>query len=169
MGLGALALFVAVADLLAGCSPTNYDSCIQDASTRPTELGVRVARQQCHEKFKKPAEEAAAAERVREAEKRADAWRALNATGTTLSKAKQVMGQPKYYSDPRPCTKQDNNENMPQSCVAIEWPDESSIYTCGFPRSANGRAKMDIDCYFHAEFESSSDDAKLWALWDKPF
>jgi hypothetical protein len=37
--------------LLAGCGPQNLKDCIDDASRRPTDTGVRLARYECAKQF----------------------------------------------------------------------------------------------------------------------
>ena len=153
---------------LTACAPSNYEDCVTDASTRPTELGVKVARQQCYDKFKKPAEDAAAAARAKEAVDRVASWTALNTENTTLAMAMKVMGKPAYVSKARPCAKSEGRGQTPASCIVFEWRDNSPGVLCGLA-SSEGRTALDTSCYFHAEFESSNEEAKLWALWEKPF
>lgn len=109
-----------------GCDPADYDECVSVASTRPTELGVKLAKQQCHEKFLAPAERTAYAASQEKAKRLAATWKKLNEQQIhSLQELLSSMGTPSTVIGPRPCLAV--NGGRPAKgidCIAYYWRDD---------------------------------------------
>jgi hypothetical protein len=107
-----------------GCTPKNYDECVAEATKRPTELGVKLARQQCHAKWLQPQEERNAAERTAAAGKRAAIWEAVpgfdDAVATWIAK----LGQPDMVLGPYRCSSIKDAKLPAVNCYSYYWKDE---------------------------------------------
>lgn len=49
-----MALVVLLPALMAACGPWSLEACIDDATHRPTDTGVRMARIECNKRFPRP-------------------------------------------------------------------------------------------------------------------
>jgi hypothetical protein len=149
-----------------GCGPSNYAECIDDATKRPTELGVRVARQQCHEKFKKPEEDRVAAEQVKAAEKLAAAWRGIGDRESTLAGVKRALGAPDKTEGPAACAHFTDRSRATVLCTTYRWMDRRPGRICVQSR-AGGIVTDDINCLFTLEVAIGTET--IWAWWPESF
>lgn len=87
-----------------GCAPKNYPECVADATSRQTELGVRMAAAQCYAKWKKPEDDRRAAEAAKLADARALAWSKAPAKTSTARALIATIGQPSMVLGAHACT-----------------------------------------------------------------
>lgn len=149
-----------------GCGPSNYSECIDDATKRPTELGVRVARQQCYEKFKKPEEARVATEQVKAAEKRAATWRGIGDRESTIGGVQRALGPPDATDGPAACTHFTDRSKTTALCTTYRWTDRRPGRICVQSR-ANGFGTSDISCLFTLEVAIGTET--VWAWWPESF
>jgi hypothetical protein len=147
-----------------GCSPSTYEECVDDATNRPTDAGVRLARAQCEEKFKKPALERAAAEQKKLAERLAERW---NQVGTmrNIADAKRAFGEPTRVDGPATCTQLSSADQRPAACLTYRWIDRRPGRVCvSAPPS-----QISFDCHFTLEVVAGSATLSIWATWPESF
>lgn len=107
----------------SGCEPKNYQECMADATNRPTELGVKLARNLCDEKWKWPEEERAAVARVAAAEKRAAQWEKLREVSFDAPGWIDRLGQPDLVRGPGDCTVHKGSKAPNGGCYTYYWYD----------------------------------------------
>lgn len=133
-----------------GCEPKTYDECLAEATKRPTELGVKLARQACYAKWKQPEEERKAAERAAAAERRAAVWAKLPEGGPASVNAwLPKLGQPDIVLGPDRCSPLKDEKLPSGSCYTYYWRDDRP-----------GR----VDAYFQAEVLNDANKT-LWIYW----
>lgn len=132
-----------------GCEPKNQDECVAEATKRPTELGVKLARQQCHAKWVAPDEERQSAERTAGYERRAILWENMPGSGETLGVWLSKLGDPDFVHGPYSCTKLRDAKSPGVSCYVYRWKDDRP-----------GR----YDAYFKVEVLNNGEKT-VWAFW----
>lgn len=138
-----------------GCVASNYDECVTDATKRPTEVGVKLARQQCYDKWKLPEIEKAASMKAAAAEKRASTWAAMDNVTYNAEAWISKLGQPDLVLGPAACSPvKDAKLTKAQTCYTYFWNDERL-----------GRVSS---AYFKAEVLNES-RKPLWAYWPDSF
>ena len=107
-----------------GCEPKSYEECADDASKRPTEVGVRVAVAQCYAIFKKPeddrrrAEQQASARRL--AQRWSSTWKDRSTSPETADTAEELFGKASRTTGPARCS---GKSSAPGQCVKFYWDD----------------------------------------------
>lgn len=133
-----------------GCEPKNYDECVADATKRPTELGVKLARQQCFAKWKQPEEEREATVRNAAAERRAVQWAKVNELAFDAPAWIVQLGEPDQVVGPMACSPtKEAKAPKGSSCYIYLWNDKRP-----------GR----YDMHFKAEVVNEP-SKKIWAYW----
>ena len=143
-----------------GCAPSNYEECVDDATKRPTDTGVKMARAQCYEKFKKPEEERKAREAQETAERLAANWKMVGETLRTAREIHRAIGKPAAEIGPTKCTALAGGMTPPKGmlCYAQSWPDTRSGRMCPtFVKSGS-------ECQFQLEVLADESNT-LWAWW----
>lgn len=108
-----------------GCEPKNYDECMADATKRATELGVKLARQQCYTKWKQPEDERMAGERTVAAERRATIWFKLpTERHTGVGSWVERLGKPDMVLGPNTCPRLKDEKQPTVKCYFYYWKDE---------------------------------------------
>lgn len=131
--------------------PRNYASCVDDASRRPTDAGVKLAMRQCYEKFKKPEEEAA--ERKRQAENNAfrEKWGAKAKAHQPLSDVVREFGEP-VWSFKTSCHVYASGQPVAKDCMMHRWADRSG----------------EVGRWYQLQTRAVSGVAVIWAVWEDP-
>ena len=139
-----------------GCGPSTYQDCVNEATKRPTSLGVNVAMQQCHDKFK-AAELARSAKADRErAEALATRWTQLDFEHATAESLQRELGDPYLVFGPRTCTKV-KGKSAPGArtiCYTHVWQDER-------PGRVNAYFKVEVQDLQIPNYHRQS----VWAWW----
>lgn len=151
-----------------GCEPSNNAECIADATRRPTELGVRIAKQQCYERFVKPEEQRREKAAQDEAERLAKAW--ATSTFHTVGEAIKVLGNPSDKSGPLQCESVDGK--APPSgtqCFSYEWVDARAGRICpSADKFKTFASQNDLSCRFRLQALTNS-EGTLWAWWRESY
>ena len=132
-----------------GCAPKNHDECVAEATKRPTELGVKLARQQCYAKWVAPEEERRSAERAAVAVRRAVLWEKMPDSGETLGIWLSKLGDPDMVLGPYPCSRLKDAKSPGVPCYTYRWKDDRP-----------GR----YDAYFKVEVLNNAEKT-VWAFW----
>ena len=149
-----------------GCPPSNYNECVDDATRRPTDLGVRSAKQLCYEKFKKPEEDRAQAQREKESLHIALEWARLGSA--PLADMKKALGEPTKSTGPGACAKVPGAGAAPAAgCITHFWHDARAGRLCVQPSPTS--FDRDLRCYFRAEVPAYSLTGEQWARWVESF
>ena len=133
-----------------GCEAKNYDECVADATKRPTELGVKLAKQQCFAKWKQPEEEREAVARNTAAELRAAQWAKVGDIAFDAFAWTAHLGKPDLVVGPMACA----------PTKAAKAPKGSSCYIYLWDDKRPGRYEM----HFKAEVVNEP-SKKVWAYW----
>jgi hypothetical protein len=137
-----------------GCAPANYDECLNEATKRPTDVGVKFARSQCYDKWKLPEIEKVAALKAAAADKRALTWAAMEKIEFNAEAWIKQLGQPDLVLGPSKCSLiKGVKPTKGQSCYTYYWYDERP-----------GR----VSAHFKAEVLNES-GKPLWAYWPDSF
>ncbi len=133
-----------------GCEPKNYDECIAEATRRPTEGGVKVARQHCLEKWQKQVDLRKQADRNEASESRATEWKKWTSLATLSGTLEAKIGQPDLVYGPHACSsRKDAKPPKGITCYTYLWND-----------TRPGRYQT----YFKAEVMNDQEKA-IWSLW----
>lgn len=141
--------------LVGGCAPADYESCVREATSKPTDSGVKMAMQQCYRQHKQPEDERRAAEKKAQDERRVSTWAKLGSDITDAVAATAALGEPDLKMPPARCADVSGERARPTSCVEMHWKDAR----------ARGAACELHGCYFRAQFSALEDFGKLWAWW----
>lgn len=133
-----------------GCAPSNYDECVHEATTRPTDTGVKMAMRQCYERFKAPEEARRAAEEQKRAEAFAERWKKAIETYAKAPEIERYLGAPSSRSDAMTCSPLTASSTKPTfQCVTYYWNDSRLL-------RPNHRFRL----------EALTDSAgTVWAVW----
>ena len=141
-----------------GCEPKTYEECIADASSKPTEAGVKLASKACHDRFLLPAEQAAARKAAADADAFATKWADLGSQATTIAEAIKLLGPPYLTSPAGACAPLDGVRKTSR-CYTYYWQDARPGHFC---TRSNYTA-----CMFQLEAVADS-NGLIWAWWAEP-
>lgn len=115
-----------VALLVAGCSPSNNEECLDAATNKPTDAGVKMARQQCFEKFEKPEierkEEQAKQERAAALKKETEfiqSWVQMAQSGASFGEMVNKFGSPAKQIGLHACSP--SKQAPTEKCMTYLW------------------------------------------------
>ncbi len=145
-----------------GCGPSNYEECVAEATTRPTELGVRLARSQCHDKFLKPEADRIQRESAEKAEAFAARWQARAGEISNLKQANTKIGKPDSVTGPEACARIKGEITLKHTqCFTHRWEDRRASRICW---QTSGVER----CHFQIQTIENAEQA-LWAVWPESF
>lgn len=147
-----------------GCAASTYDECVQEASTRPTELGVRLAAKQCYETFVKPMEERQKRDAAREADEFAKRWALSIATHTTAEALTRAIGKAAEVSGPEACEPFPGSSTKPTfKCYTYRYEDPHGR-VCAMQAFGTIATRV---CRF--QFQALEDAKRtVWVAWPDP-
>lgn len=142
----------------------SYESCMESATSRQTELGVRLARIDCHRRFLARKEQEAASAEVRRAAQAREAYLSRWSRAASTYKLSEVLKEFGLPDDVRRAVRCAGAERKDQRCDEYLWnlPQEFAA-TC-VP------AKFEPACYFRLQTlnEPDKDGAGL-VYWPEPY
>ena len=114
-----------------GCSPKTYEACLRDATNKPTEAGVVMAKKLCHDEFVlEPGRE----DRRRRMTNERAAWDRLKSGKSTYHAVVRALGEPADKDRIGPCTR-DGRPLPLLKCQASQWIAAESLFDrCNNPR-----------------------------------
>ena len=164
MTMKAMALVAALvcAWLMAGCERKTLEACEQEATKRPTVVGVNTALRACRDKFAEERRKSASAQ----SERVASQW-AKATQQKTIGDASGIIGAPDTASA-IPCEKIEGEETAPEHCTLHAWTDRREPRVCVRKPSRNIWG-LDDAGGDHCEWRMITDrNGKVRGWWPEP-
>jgi len=158
-----LAFVVTALSIATGCSPTTHADCVADASTRPTDAGVRLAQRQCDA----IRDSDLADERTRKGDLKAATWARVAGTQGALAAVVQGLGPPDVELPSSHCA----SDGIDKMCVRYGWEDARPQKMCAslMPMRAPAFGPRHMTCFFQLEVLAADPEKTVYLWWPESF